>query len=1382
MIGKREQWAERIGTKVQDIMEMFLLKVNQVINMVEQENLEILQRTKQLLHQRHHLSRKQFDPETTKYFTKIANVIEGSEIDLEERSIICGCSVDHLCAFLRSCRDKFSHISMDSSGSHVAKTALKSLARHLQDDDNHSLIEDTLSALFQAIVVNPVDVMCNCYGSHVLRRILCLCKGVPIESSESHNVKSSVALAEHLNMRSSQLDAHEIQNQSFSDQLKLLMSEMLNPLRVILAVAPDNLYNDVFTKVFKNSLFRMSSDPSANFVVQALISHARSQEHLRAFFTYIFRRFIKLENNELTVSRGYWYGFYWFESVAVEKTQVDPETTKYVTEIANVIEGTEIDLEERCGNALEEARGKEVELATDYIISHTMQTLLEGCSVDHLCAFLRSCREKFCHISMDRSGSHVAATTLKSLTRNLQDDDNHSPIEDTISSLCQAIVVSPVDVMCNYYGSHVLRRILCLCKGVPIESSESHNLKSSVALAERLNMRSSQLDAHEKQNQPFPDQLKLLISEMLNLLRVDIATLLTSLKLLVGQEQELPRLIPLLLGFRLDKALEENFMEVKAVKKFLRLVEDNAYSLLMEVILAVAPDNLYNEIFTKVFKNSLFRMSLDPSANFVVQALISHKRSQEHLLGRCPGDIGMVSIGLRALPLRKHRSRNLYEDSLMVEKCKSSYDRKTRTMGRKDRKKSTGHHGDASTESQSGDKHGGTGKPRNFAKDKTASSSEASFVRKQVGPETTKYFTEIANVIEGTEIDLEERSIICGNALEEARGKEVELATDYIISHTMQTLLEGCSVDHLCAFLRSCREKFSHISMDRSGSHVAETALKSLARHLQDDDNHSLIEDTISALCQAIVVNPVDVMCNCYGSHVLRRILCLCKGVTIESSESHNVKSSVALAERLNMRSSQSDAHEKQNQSFPDQLKLLISEMLNPLRTALKLLTGQEQELSRLIPLLLGFRSDKALEENFMEVKAVKKVLRLVEDNAYSHLMEVILAVAPDNLYNEIFTKVFKNSLFRMSSDPSANFVVQALISHARSQEHIELICEELGSKFKNLLELGRSGVVAALVAASQRLHSQEQKCCQALADAVRSTNESSACTVQRLLFLDNYLFTNDKANWSWPNGFKMHVMGSLILQSVFKFPSEYIQAYITSIISLEDNQVLEASKDPSGARVIEAFLSSNAPAKQKRKLVIKLRGHFGELSVLPSGSFTVDKCFNESNMSLRETIVSELLPVQTELSKTKQGPYLLKKLDVEGFARRPEQWKSRQNSKESAYKEFYAAFGPKDNKSSRNENFLSDNYQKSQPEKSKDTSFLSDAYQKSQAEKLKDMRKDIDTRLSGFSHNSGSPFLAHQGSKSKKREMEKFNSYTKNNNEGEIRHNEKKRRRKDGL
>lgn len=102
-------------------------------------------------------------------------------------------------------------------------------------------------------------------------------------------------------------------------------------------------------------------------------------------------------------------------------------------------------------------------------------------------------------------------------------------------------------------------------------------------------------------------------------------------------------------------------------------------------------------------------------------------------------------------------------------------------------------------------------------------------------------------------MDLEERAVICGNALEETRGKELELATDYIISHILQTLLEGCDVDHLCGFLRSCAKDFPCIAVDRSGSHVAETAIKSLAKHLQYNDVYSVVEETLTILCKVSI-------------------------------------------------------------------------------------------------------------------------------------------------------------------------------------------------------------------------------------------------------------------------------------------------------------------------------------------------------------------------------------------------------------------------------------------------------------------------------------------------------------------------------------------------
>lgn len=113
---------------------------------------------------------------------------------------------------------------------------------------------------------------------------------------------------------------------------------------------------------------------------------------------------------------------------------------------------------------------------------------------------------------------------------------------------------------------------------------------------------------------------------------------------------------------------------------------------------------------------------------------------------------------------------------------------------------------------------------------------------------------------------MEERSSIYGNALEETRRKEVELATDYIISHTLQSLLQGCALDQLCNFLKNCSKDFPRISMDKSGS---QTALKSFAAHLQEGGDQCLIEVTLNDICQAIVANPVEVMTNCHGSHVL---------------------------------------------------------------------------------------------------------------------------------------------------------------------------------------------------------------------------------------------------------------------------------------------------------------------------------------------------------------------------------------------------------------------------------------------------------------------------------------------------------------------------------
>lgn len=92
----------------------------------------------------------------------------------------------------------------------------------------------------------------------------------------------------------------------------------------------------------------------------------------------------------------------------------------------------------------------------------------------------------------------------------------------------QVIVANPVDILSNCYSSHVLRRLLCLCKGVSLDSPEFHGTKSSAILAERLNLRASRANLNDMQThgKEFPHLLKSLVLRMLKCSKMDIKTLL----------------------------------------------------------------------------------------------------------------------------------------------------------------------------------------------------------------------------------------------------------------------------------------------------------------------------------------------------------------------------------------------------------------------------------------------------------------------------------------------------------------------------------------------------------------------------------------------------------------------------------------------------------------------------------------------------------------------------------------------------------------------------------------------------------------------------------------------------------------------------------------
>ncbi|XP_049934410.1 pumilio homolog 23 isoform X2 [Nymphaea colorata] len=593
--------------------------------------------------------------------------------------------------------------------------------------------------------------------------------------------------------------------------------------------------------------------------------------------------------------------------------------------------------------------------------------------------------------------------------------------------------------------------------------------------------------------------------------------------------------------------------------------------------------------------------------------------------------------------------------------------RRTRTRGGKKGKHGKGERRERDQQGRRASS-GGTSRQNLSFRNPEAQSQEITDLRKKVDSDTVKYFSEIGSLLEGSEMDFEQISAICSNALEETRGKELQLASDKILSRVVERLLENSSLGELCGFLRSCAPHFPDIAVDQAGSHVAETALKSLSNFLHDEDCYSAVEHTLAKVCQEVAAVSGRIMLSSYGSHVFRSLLCVCKGTKLDDSEKiHVLKRTSSLAERLSVKSVRLAGNylTQDRQGFPELFKCLIGGILGyardniadlqvssysslVLQTMLKLLAGDDQELFNVIPILLGCNhSSAAKDEEYLETAKIHEILVLLKDTAFSHLMEVILEVAPDTLYNEIFLRVFRGSLFEISSHNSSNFVSQALLSSVRHEDQVSLIWEELGSHFKDLFKMRKSGVVASLLAACRRLHTHEKQCSRALVGAVLSESESPSCIVPRIIFLENYFSSEEMTSWSWPRGMKISVLGCLILQTIFSYPSKYIQPFVSSMIALEAGLVLQVAKDASGGHILESFISSNVSVKRKYKLIAKLEGHFGELALLSSGSFTVEKCFTCGSLSLKELIVSELSSVQIALSRTKHGPHVLKKLDV---------------------------------------------------------------------------------------------------------------------------------------
>lgn len=568
--------------------------------------------------------------------------------------------------------------------------------------------------------------------------------------------------------------------------------------------------------------------------------------------------------------------------------------------------------------------------------------------------------------------------------------------------------------------------------------------------------------------------------------------------------------------------------------------------------------------------------------------------------------------------------------------------------------------------------------------------------RKRVDAETLQYFGEIASLLSsGGQLEGEERATLVDNALEETLGKECELACEKSCSRVLEMLILSSNAAQIASLLHRLSPSFSLVSNDAAGSHVVEALLKAAALVLRDADAEAAwfktLNQAFTLICQVLGESITDTVSNCYGSHVVRSLLSVLSGVTFETSRKG--REGGGLSGRLSVVQNPADIPKQGDVIFPQLLHLLIGRILEAgkgnilqlctdpfaspvLQAMLKTVARDASTVTKALLILLGCNNEEFVEdERTSEQVPLRNLRQLMLDSSGSHLVEVMLEVAPDGIYSEMFRQILTPHLTEYALHQSANFVVQALIVSLRNHNQVDLLLAELKTKFWSLIKGARSGIITSILKACKKFRSNEQEVCRSLVKALTLEAASSSCLTPRLLFLENYGRSNGSKDWMPVFGGKMSVLGCAILQLIFSYPEECNQQFWLSLAGMESAEILATIKDSGGCHVVESFLSSGAPLKQKNRLIAKLKGHFAELASQMNSSFTLEKCFSVAKIDMKEAIASELAVIQTDLAKSKHGPHLIRKFDLMGYSKMPDRWRTRMIANEGTLKAFADVF-----------------------------------------------------------------------------------------------------------
>ncbi|XP_074414245.1 nucleolar protein 9-like isoform X1 [Zonotrichia albicollis] len=289
-------------------------------------------------------------------------------------------------------------------------------------------------------------------------------------------------------------------------------------------------------------------------------------------------------------------------------------------------------------------------------------------------------------------------------------------------------------------------------------------------------------------------------------------------------------------------------------------------------------------------------------------------------------------------------------------------------------------------------------------------------------------------------------------------------------------------------------------------------------------------------------------------------------------------------------------------------------------------------------------------------------LLTSLQDPDRSRLLEAAMTVLDPPGLRELFRGHLRGHLRGVASHRVANHGLQRLLDHA-PEDVVSEVLSELGPALQEPLARGHPGVILALLGAALRHPRLQGEALRSLFQALRCWAPPHHPHCVTALAQLRPLEGGDSGEEAEPEPRPPSPIGSRALQLLLHFRDP--APIVGGLRALPRPALPGLARSPPGSRIWDAILGSpNVPKNDKKRLLKRLKGHWGALAMDKSGSRVLDTAWACSPLQQRVQMASELAPLLPRLLRDPLGRGVARRLSLELFLRLRPRWEGLQRGR----------------------------------------------------------------------------------------------------------------------